>query len=339
MIRDASENIHYGFFVFLKRGKNNHFFIKTNFFSKKKGDVGKREINFFNFFIFSDDGILLSCFQKIGRGPGEYTGITDFIVEGETITVLNRTQQRLLTYDHSGKNILMRNLEYYAQAISPKVDNSFFLYCGTDFNHKLRRINNGQEDSLYLELDKNQAYLFIFADHNFYQYQKSVYFFQPFNDIVYESVEGGSVKPSLGVDFKGKNIPASFLKRHTDLDLFYQELHKSSYAYGVSSFALYDRFLMFCSFYQRNKKLTVFDRENKISETFATIKDDVYFNGLSIPISKFKYHANKSIIVPLDAFDVFEWKNTYSPAEPFKEMVNTTKEEDNPLLLIFDFKK
>lgn len=294
-------------------------------------------------FVFSEDGKLLSCFKKRGEGPGEYASIEDFMVDGETITVLDRNQQKLLTYDHLGNSISTRNLEYYAQAISPKVDNSFFLYNGSDINYKLHRIREGVEDSMYLAVDENQAkYLFIFAHHNFYQYQKSIYFFQPINDTIYKSVDGGKIKPSFYVDFKGKNIPASFLKRpYKDIKDFFDELFKASYAYGVYSFVMSDRFIMFGSFYQKDKRLTVFDRKNKFSSTFATIKDDICFNGLTIPISKFIYHANKNkhIIVPLDAFSVVEWRKIYSPSEQFEKMVNATQEEDNPLLLIFDFKQ
>lgn len=294
-------------------------------------------------FIFSDDGKLLSCFEKRGAGPDEYSRIEDFMVEGESITVLDRGQQKLITYDHSGNSLSTRNLEYYAQAISPMVNNSFFLYNGFDISHKLHRIRNGKEDSTYLDVDENQAkYLFIFAHHNFYQYQKSIYFFQPINDTVYQSVDGGRMNPSFYVDFMGKNIPASFFdKKYKDVKEFFDDLHKGSYAYGVYSFLMDERFILFGSFYQKNKKLTIFDRKSKSSNTFATIKDDICFDGLTIPISQFIYHANKNkhIIVPLDAFSIVEWRKKYSPSEPFEKMVNATKEEDNPLLLIFDFKK
>lgn len=292
-------------------------------------------------FVFSDDGKLLSCFKKRGKGPGEYSGITDFMVDDENIIILDRNQQRLQTYDHSGESISTYNLGYFAQAISPAVNHSFFLYFGNEHSHKLCKVRNGREDSMFLEIDKDRAkYLHIDADHNFYQYQKFVYFYQPFSDIVYESIEGGSIKPSFYINYKGKNIPASFFKKkYAHVGDFFENLHKTSYAYGVSNFALYDRYLMFNSFYQKNEKLTIFDRKNKISNTFATITDDVYFNGLPITVSEFVYHANSHIFVPLDASDVFEWKNAHPPTEQFKEMINATKEEDNPLLLIFDFKK
>jgi len=292
-------------------------------------------------FIFSEKGNLLSCFEKKGNGPGEYSEITDFMIDGETIMILDRNQQRLITYDHLGKSMTTSNLEYDAQAISPIVNNSFFLYSGIDYSHKLRRVKNGQQDSSYLPVDKNQAeYLFIFAHHNFYQYQKSIYFFQPINDTVYVSDESGDITPSFYVNFKGRNIPPSFLKKHyKDVKDFFDQLYEKSYAYGVYSFAIYDRFLMFSSFYQKDKKLTVFDRINKITNTFVAVKDNVYFNGLTIPLSEFIYHANKHIVVPLDAFSVVEWRDKHPPLEQFKEIVNTTEEKDNPLLLIFDFKQ
>ena len=296
-------------------------------------------------FVFSDDGELLSCFRKRGEGPGEYSRISDFMVDGEIITILDRNQQRLLTYDHYGESISTRKIGYWAQAISPVIDGSYFLYCGNEYGvderHKLRRIKNDREDFQYLPIDENQSkYLHINMRHNFFKHQKIVYFFETFNDIVYESVGGGRIEPSFFVDFMGKNVPQSFFeKKFANIADFFMEFNNTSYAYGVLNFAIYDRFLMFGSYYQTKMKLTIFERKDRISKTYAAIKDDIYFNGLTVPVSEFKYHANKRIFVPIDAFSVVEWKKTNPPAKQFKELVDITEEEDNPLLLIFDFKQ
>ena len=143
-------------------------------------------------FIFSDSGELLSCFNKRGGGPGEYAGITDFVVDGENITILSRSIKRLLTYTNSGECISTQTIDYWAQSISPTVENVYFLYCGNEFDdkqkHKLRRINNEKEDSQYLPVDKK--YLNFNWKSNFFKYQKSIFFFELFNDIVYEYVNG-----------------------------------------------------------------------------------------------------------------------------------------------------
>ena len=290
-------------------------------------------------FIFSDEGELLSCFQKKGVGPGEYRRISDFKVDGENIIVLDRDQQRLLTFNYAGECISTRNLGQYVQSVSPTVDYSFFLYFGTAYSHKLQRVSNGQEDSLYLVTDMNQAkYLFAFSWYNFCRYQNLIYFFEPYNDIVYESIGGSSITPSFRVDFMGKNIPAAFFEeQYHDIMEFSQKVE--AYAFGVFNFAAYDRFLMFVCRYLNNMKLTVFDRKDTVSKTFATIKDDVYFNGSTIPVSEFVFHANKHIFVPIDAFKVVEWRQEHPSSEQYKGIVSDVKEDDNPILLIFDFKQ
>lgn len=293
-------------------------------------------------FTFSETGGLISYFRKRGEGPEEYSRIEDFMVNDKNIIVLDRGRQKLITYDHAGNHISTYALGHYAQAISPIVNNTCFLYNGFDPNYKLYRVRNGVEDSTYLTVDKQLAdYLFIFAHHNFYQYQNAIYFFQPMNDTVFQSIDGNGMVPSFYVDFKGRNIPASiFREKYNNIKEFIDEVNKRSYAYGIYSFVINDRLVMFGSFYDGEKKLTLFDRKKGISNTFATIKDDIYFKGLTLPVSQFIYHANPDnlVIVPIEAFSAIEWRERFFPSEPFKKMVSTTKEEDNPLLLLFRFK-
>jgi hypothetical protein len=293
-------------------------------------------------FIFSDEGHLLSCFNKKGQGPGEYTGITDFAVNGETISIING--RRLLNYNHSGKYVSTVNLEFSVMSVSQTVDNTYYLSCGNFLNdknqHKVHKLREGQEIEHFLPIDEYKSkYLFFFGLQNFCKYQDLVYFFDYFNDTIYISRNEG-FEPIFLIDYKGKNIPASYFKRDfADIAVFMTEFHKTSYACGVLDFVLYDRFLMFASRFQQNRKLTVFDRKNEISKTFSTIKDNVYFNGLITSVSNFAYHSDKHIFVPVHAFNVVEWRKLYIMEKQFKEVADVTEEEDNPLLLIFDFKK
>lgn len=66
------------------------------------------------------------------------------MIDGEDIIILDRNQQKTITYDHLGNNISTFHLEYYAQAISPIVNNTFFLYNGFDTGHKLHRLEIGK---------------------------------------------------------------------------------------------------------------------------------------------------------------------------------------------------
>ncbi len=53
-------------------------------------------------FMFSYDGRLLNKIQKIGKGPGEYLGITDMTSTDSTITIIDRFTRRKIVYDTSG---------------------------------------------------------------------------------------------------------------------------------------------------------------------------------------------------------------------------------------------
>ena len=215
------------------------------------------------------------------------------------------------------------------------------MYCGNEHDNRLLSVRKDRLDSLYLPVDQNRAnYLHINADHYFFRNHETVYLFEAFNDTIYSSIRGGSMTPSFFIDYKGKNIPASFFEEnYANIMEFFQAYHSTSYAYGVFNFVALDNFLMFGSYHMDNMKLTVFDRKDEVSYTFSDIKDDVYFDGLTIPVSDFIYHADKQIFVSIDAYKVIEWKNEHPLKDPFNERVNVIKEDDNPVLLIFDFKR
>ena len=294
-------------------------------------------------FVFSDSGSLLSYFDHRGGGPREYIGITDFVVDGDTITVLCRTSKRLLKYNISGEFLSEQKLEYYALAISPTVNDYNFLYCGYENagnNSKLHRVRSGLPDSSYLFFDRNEAnYMHNRYKDNFFQNKETIYFFELFNNIVYNSVDGGEIKPAYRIDYKDKTIPEDFFKRKfNNVMEFSEEYNKTSYAHGVYSFVEFDRFLMFGSSYLKKIKLSIFDRRESVSYTYSDIIDDVYLPGAVFP-ALLSYQADKHLFFKIDAYQVVEWRSMYFPAERFKEIVDATKEDDNPLLLVFDFKQ
>lgn len=85
------------------------------------------------------------------------------------------------------------------------------------------------------------------------------------------------MNPFLHIDFKGKNIPTSFFsdKKYENVKDFFDNLNKRSYAYGIYSFIRDKRFTMFGSFYQKNKKLTLFD--HKINHRILSVQLKMMF--------------------------------------------------------------
>ncbi|GHT22178.1 hypothetical protein FACS189430_03570 [Bacteroidia bacterium] len=295
-------------------------------------------------FVFSETGDFLSGFNHVGNGPGEYQKITDFTIVGEDIVVLSRSQRKLLKYNSSGKCTSEKRLNYWAMKVSSSIDGAFMIYCGNEQGYenqfKLHLTKDSQTVEQFLPVNSVQAkYLHVSAPSNFFKYKNTVSFFEMFNDTVYTLVNG-NIERKYYIDYQGKNIPSSFFDNdYANIIDFFQAIHKTSFAYGIDKFAENDKMIMFGSIYKKTNKISIVDVHNKTSHPFATIKDDIYFDSLIIPAEEFNYFADSSIIFPVDAPTIMEWRNKYQPAEKYTKAVNDTQEDDNPVLLIFDFKQ
>jgi hypothetical protein len=293
-------------------------------------------------FIYSNSGKYISHFKRTGAGPHEYRSISDFIVDGDTITIISRNSRKILKYDHSGYCLSENNHEYYETAISPTVGDFNFVFSGNSNEFKLRKLQNGLTASFELPVDENQAnYLHNTWHHHFFRNNQIIYFFELFNDTIYSSFGRNDITPSFYVDFHGKNVPAAFFKsKFSNVAEFRQEFDKMSYAYGVFNFVINDQILMLFSNYQEDIKLTLFNRKDGISQTFSEINYDICFNGLTIPANIFtNLFVEKNLFIPIDAYQIIEWRNAHSPTEQFKDIINAVDEDDNPVLFIFDFKR
>jgi hypothetical protein len=295
-------------------------------------------------FIFSEKGELLSGFNHVGIGPGEYQGIADFYISGTDIVILNRSQQKLLRYDASGKCKNEFRLGYWAMKFSPAADSLLWIFCGYELGDKnsfrLHLTQNNQIIRQFLPVNPVQArYLHVSAPSNFFKYGEMLNFFEIFNDTVY-SLRNEKIERRYCIDYQGHNIPSSFFERnYADIFQFFQAVHGSSYAYGIDRFAENDRIKIFGSFYQKTKKLTVADAHESATHTFTSIKDDIFFPSLMIPINEFNYFAEEYIIFPVDALTVMEWRAQHPPAKEYETLIDAMEEEDNPALLIFKLKE
>jgi hypothetical protein len=295
-------------------------------------------------YIFDKTGKFLSSINKKGQGPGEYTGISGFTVDGENIVIMSRTLKKIIVYRESGELVAEYKVDCYAQDISLLGEHNYVLYCGNDradSRDKIHIINSGKEEKQFMPIDEGRAkYLHYVSPYNFsVGGGDKLRFFEPYNDTVY-TVTGDTIEPAFYIDFKGRNIPPSFFAiKHKDIRAFAESVMEHDYAAGVFRFAENENTKMFVSNYKwSNVKLTFFDMRNKTSQTFASIRDDVFFNSLIVPVNEFPYLAGENIIFPVNAITVTDWREKYQPAEQYKETLNAVDEDDNPVLFIFDLK-
>jgi hypothetical protein len=295
-------------------------------------------------YIFDQSGKCLSSINKKGQGPGEYSGLQDFAVDGENIVIWSNAARKLLVYRESGEFVSEYKLTHWALVMSPPIDHNYLLYSGNQIgdgnNYKLHVINNeGETDIKFLQIDAVKSkYLHIIQEYNFTKYKDKLRFFEAYNDTIY-TITKDKIEPAFYVDFKGKNIPQSFFDRgFENLMKFMQSFSQQDYAVGVSFFAENEQAKMFCSYYQNKGKLTVFDAQKKTSQTFSSIQDDVFFNSLKLNVDEFRYFAGENIVFPVDAATFVDWRENHQVSEKYKDIIETVKDDDNPVLFIFKLK-
>jgi hypothetical protein len=294
-------------------------------------------------YVFDETGKFLSSIDRKGQGPGEYTGITQFTVDGENIVVMSRNQRKLIIYNESGEFISEHKVNCSALSISLLDDRDYALYCGNDragSGDKIHIASPGKTEKQFVPIDESRSqYLHYISPYNFFRGKDAVRFFEPYNDTVY-TVTNDKIEPAFYIDFKGKNIPPSFFDmKHENIFTFSQSVMQHEYAAGVFRFAENEQTKMFITYYQWNKaRLTLFDMPNKTSRTFSSVHDDVFFNSHIIPLNDFQYFAGENIIFPVSAATVAEWRENHKPGEKYKDIINAVDPDDNPALLIFNLK-
>jgi len=295
-------------------------------------------------YVFDQTGKCLSFINKRGQGPGEYSGVQDFTVDGENIVIWSNAARKILVYRESGEFVSEYRLKHWAHVMSPSVAHNYILYSGNQIgdgdNYKLHVINKeGETDVKFMPINEIKSkYLMILQEYNFAKYKDNLRFFEAYNDTIYTITED-KIEPTFFVDFKGKNIPQSFFDRgYENVMKFIQSFMQQDYAFGVFYFTENEQTKMFCSYYQNKGKLTFFDVQSKTSQTFSSIQDDVFFNSLKLQIAEFHYFANENIIFPVDAATIVERRENYQVSEKYKNIIDTVKDEDNHVLFIFNLK-
>jgi hypothetical protein len=300
---------------------------------------------------FDEDGNLLSKIKKVGPGPDEYLGVSDFEVGADwSVWILSRSNQTLYNYTWEGELTGSIKLNYRAVKMLLVSPEEMWLYIGNEMSennrHQLKMINHqtGSLISCQLEIDEKKAkYLHINSENHFSRglNSRDMYFFKAFDDNVYRLSEDSTVA-ALTVNINNRNIPPSFFdSEYEDVMDFFQSLfNKGNYAYGTTAFIEYKNMYLYSYFYEREKHLSFIPKGKKESVIdFKTIIEDanlfeypVYLTELSL-----FFQSNNEIIIPLTPSEILQYAETNLSPEDLnkvKHVINYTSEDQNPILLL-----
>jgi len=293
-------------------------------------------------FIFSEDGSLKKKIAKIGHGPGEYTNICDFTIDEK------REQINLLSpfgtihaYNLNGdfiRKIDLPNPPANYQRIINYDDENFLLWSvvpdtenGINFISKENGlINNSLWKS---EMLINSVYSFVFS-----QFETNTYFNLGLTNDVYQiTKEDYSIAYSWdfgkdNIDLKKYRLPTQKENINEDMNKLMKLFEDGEIPYLFIRQAQSKRYYYTQLWIKQSElKNLFFDKANNecycFTETKEGLKLDIMFFNEDYILTKIDYSQKEALV------------NSGILNEKDKEKLQAYKEDDNPYLVKYYFKK
>lgn len=211
--------------------------------------------------IFDNKGKFIKKVGDIGRGPGEYMAITDFIVNESGIAVVDGAGHKLLYYDKDGIYQYSVPLKYLVKEIFLTAEDDLFLVRAGDNRHikeiaGYELIAISKDGKILSKALNNRVNINYSIDVNGQYINSKTTYHRPLSSEIYE-ITGDTIRLKYLLDFKGKGFPSNFAKVcNGNFDVFEKE-YLNSYSFLLGKYLETDNYLIM-RISDKNKPLSLF---------------------------------------------------------------------------------
>lgn len=309
-------------------------------------------------FRFNSDGKFLNKIGSIGRGPGEYSEVYSITLNKDTkqIVLLDLLGRKLLFFGYEG-NFEKSESMYYLFSQFEFFQNQLILFTSKAYNTKVKQIDLNQiiiskidQTPLYraFPYPNQQRTLFSFTTKKpLIKSSNEIYFHTILNDTIWQ-IDTTGFHAAFELEFQGRRkdyYQSINVKKFNDND--YQKMLNSAEPYFFGDYQITKDFV-FLSFSRDNRIWPLFycrTTGNTKSGIYASPKKDSKFNSsilLHFALNPDYILGDESfcqVIEPymMKSMNLLEGKDNLSDKE--KDLVNSLKEEDNPVLLKYKIKQ
>ena len=290
---------------------------------------------------FNNEGKFKYKIDKVGKGPSEYSNISDFIVDENLnrILVYSDYSMKVIEYDLNGKFISDFNVKDYYKSIyfydnkliffdvSPLHDKYFFEYNYTSNKLVTEHVSVSSLTKKY----NSQATIYPMSNTSI-----NNYFYAPLDYRIFQ-IDDGTIKVKYCLNFENE-IPSDFLSQEIQNKELYNTLKEKEYAFYISNFRETKDYIIFK--YEPNK-LVIYYKPLGIANVFSAIKNNstgFYFSNY------FAHNGNDNSIVEIvNPTDLKFMVNRFGDFSDIKdktffELDNELKNTDNPIIIKYYFK-
>ncbi|MBS4012808.1 MAG: 6-bladed beta-propeller [Bacteroidetes bacterium] len=311
--------------------------------------------------VYKKNGDFLFKIGRRGKGPGEYLSSMAVDYYNEQFTILDRSQQKIITYDSNG---IFQN-EYvigiFAQALK-NIKEHTLIYTESDPNEYNKMLfllaNNYNIIDNSFHINTIKTYMSIFDKNNFTMYNDTLIFFNSFDNNIYIVIihnDSLSISARYYLDFGKYKIPKTFHDNEfRNIAEYCTALYASNYAhklYGI--FFETDNNVFFSFGFRDEFYFAIYCKINKKTFVIEKIYDDIIFQGLTfssfIDESFYYFYSDNQIFLVMDAYifkgNIEKMKQTMSEEDWINYEINNHKVlniynnlniNDNPIIFIFN---
>lgn len=286
--------------------------------------------------VFDVHGNYRHKIENIGNGPHEYVSVMDFCLDTEKkeILLLCDRPYKIMRFKYDGqfveeikqtdlfRNILMSDGYIYCNRIESgkRGLNEYEIYCmssnGEPRGNILKRRDNITNKTHHVG--------------NFLNKSKYIYYTRRFDNRVYQ-VTGNESKERYTLDFGKFNVP-EHLSEEQDFKKFRSECDEKKYIYSITEFTENEKYIIFLT----NQAICVYDKNKETFTGYPTIKNSEF----GIESNSFLANGNdgNSIFMTINPAMLYMLKDYMDDNENIASLFEKVKEDDNPILLFYQFK-
>lgn len=183
--------------------------------------------------VFNSEGSFLYNIGEKGGGPGEYTNINSFFLNGDSVYIYDNNIQKLFIYEQNGNFIGSKRTDENIASVCPVNDQQFIgrkKYQGDRVKVPILTLLDRDLNLIYNVENKfltSGISVFDFC----YSYNNEILYWEFLNDTIY-SIKDTYVNPHYYIDFQKFKIP-TIERQNKDISQIIEYLNSSNLKHAV----------------------------------------------------------------------------------------------------------
>lgn len=285
--------------------------------------------------VFDIHGNYQHKIENIGNGPHEYISLMDFCLDenNKEIILLCDRPYKIMKFKYDGQFVNETRLNELFRNIV--IDNGY-IYCNRNESnlsktnkHEIYYLSgDGKKHGNILERIENITNKTYHTGSSLNK-SKHVYYTRRFDNKIYR-ITNSELKEVYTLDFGKFNIPED-LSQEDNLKEFRRECEDKKYIYSITEFVENEHYFIFLT----NQAICVYDKNKETFTGYPTIKNA----SLEIESNSFFANGNdkNSIIITINPAMLYMLKEFIGDNENITRLFDSVKEDDNPILLFYQF--